>query len=266
MLRASFDEVDMKIGISTSCFYPMCTEKTLARIALLGFKQIEVFVNAPSESTVSYAKKLRKMAETEGLEIIAFHPFSSFAETYCLFGVYEQRRQDFYDIYKGYFEAAAAMGAMTFNFHGCHSDWTIEAERYCEIYHELFISATQLGVRFSQENVNRHYSANVDFINTMKQNLKDELWFTFDVKQAMRSGEDPSAVRDAMGDRLIHFHASDYHSDGSCALPGTGECHYAEILNAHIRSNKVSKVIEVYSGDYTQETELRAAADFINEL
>ena len=156
MLRASFDEVYMKIGISTACFYPMHTEETLAHISSLGFEQIEVFVNSPSESTISYAKKLHRAAVAEGLKIIAFHPFSSFAETYCLFGAYERRRQDFYDIYKGYFEAAVAMGAQTFNFHGCRSDWPIEVGHYCEIYHELFTNASQVGVRFSQENVNRH--------------------------------------------------------------------------------------------------------------
>ena len=82
----------------------------------------------------------------------------------------------------------------------------------------------------------------------------------------MRSGEDPYAMRDTMGDRLIHFHASDHHKDGSCALPGMGDCHYDKIVNDHLRSNAVGKVIEVYSGDYTHESELRIAADFINKL
>lgn len=244
----------------------MITEETLSRIAALGFKHIEVFVNAPSESTVRYAKKLRKLSSSQGLEIIAFHPFSSFAETYCLFGAYEQRRQDFYDIYKGYFEAAATMGAKTFNFHGCRSDWAIESARYCEIYHTLFRLAKREGVRFSQENVNRHYSGKIDFIREMKNQLNDELYFTFDVKQAMRNEEDPCAMRDAMGAQLIHFHASDHCADGSCALPGKGVCDYASILNDHIRGDHVGKVVEVYFGDYTQEKELREAVEYINKL
>lgn len=244
----------------------MVTEETLGHIAALGFKSIEVFVNAPSESTVSYAKKLRKAASAQGLQIIAFHPFSSFAETYCLFGAYEPRRRDFYDIYKGYFAAAATMGATTFNFHGCRSEWSIEPARYCEIYHTLFQSAKREGVRFSQENVNRHYSGKIDFIQEMKHQLKDDIYFTFDVKQAMRNEEDPCAMRDAMGANLIHFHASDHCLDGSCALPGKGICDYASILNDHIRSDAVGKVVEVYSNDYASETELRTAADFINNL
>ena len=256
----------MNIGISTACFYPMKTEETLSHITDLGFKQIEVFVNSPSESTVAYAQSFRNAADAVGLQIIAFHPFSSFAETYCLFGAYEQRRQDFYDIYKGYFESAATMGAMTFNFHGCRSDWSIEPASYCEIYYELYRYAQQMGVRFSQENVNRHYGGQVDFIRMMNQQLKDNVWFTFDVKQAMRSGEDPCAMRDAMGQKLIHFHASDYREGGSCALPGRGECNYTTILNDHMRSDRVGKVIEVYSGDYTQESELRDAANFMNKL
>ena len=256
----------MNIGISTSCFYPMKTEDTLSHIADLGFKQIEVFVNAPSESTVTYAKCFRSAADAAGLQIIAFHPFSSFAETYCLFGAYEQRRRDFYDIYNGYFEAAATMGAKTFNFHGCRSDWPIEPELYCEIYYELYRRSQQLGVRFSQENVNRHYGGRVDFIRTMNQQLKDDVWFTFDVKQAMRSGEDPCTMRDVMGQKLVHFHASDYRTGGACALPGQGECNYQAILNDQLRSDRVGKVIEVYSGDYIREQELRDAANFMNKL
>ena len=256
----------MKIGISTACFYPDKTEDTLERIASLGFEEIEVFVNAPSESTVNFAHRLRDRAQGLGLEIIAFHPFTSFSETYCLFGSYETRRQDFYDIYRGYFEAAAAMGARVFNFHGCRSEWPIEVEKYCEIYAHLFHLAKVEGVRFSQENVRRHYAGHRDFVQDMKRILQNDVYFTLDVKQAKRCGEDPCSLRDAMGENLIHFHASDYLDDGACALPGQGICDYASILNEHIRSNNVSKVVEVYSTDYNQDNQLRDAADFMNKL
>ncbi len=256
----------MKIGISTSCFYPDKTEETLERIAALGFSDIEVFVNAPSESTVDYARRFRERANRLGLQILAFHPFTSFAETYCLFGSYETRRRDFYEIYKGYFEAAAAMGARVFNFHGCRSEWPISVEKYCDIYAALFELAKREGICFSQENVNRHYAGHMDFIGQMKQMLQTNVYFTLDVKQAMRCHEDPCRIRDVMGEQLIHFHASDYHDDGSCALPGQGVCDYAAILNDHIRSEAVSKVIEVYSDNYQQDLQLRDAADFMNKL
>lgn len=256
----------MRIGISTSCFYPNTTEETLERIAALGFGEIEVFVNAPSESTVDYACRLRKRAKGLGLTVVAFHPFTSFAETYCLFGSYEPRRQDFYDIYKRYFEAAAAMGARVFNFHGCRSEWPIGTEQYCDIYAALFESAKREGIRFSQENVTRHYAGHADFVREMKRILQKDVCFTLDVKQAKRCGEDPCRIRDAMGENLIHFHASDYLDDGSCALPGQGVCDYANILNEHIRSDAVTKVIEVYSDNYQQDSQLRDAADFVNKL
>lgn len=256
----------MNIGISTSCFYPAITEKTLERIARLGFKQIEVFVNAPSESTISYASRFKQMADSYQLNVVAFHPFSSFAESYCLFGEYERRRQDFYDIYREYFAAAATMGANVFNFHGCRSDWPVSQEKYWDVYHTLFRLAQKEGIRFSQENVNRHYCSSPDYILNMRQALQHDLYFTFDVKQAMRSGEDPCAVRDAMGEHLIHFHASDYQETGACALPGKGICSYETILNKHLRSDAVSKVIEVYATDYTNDSQLREAANFMNKL
>ena len=256
----------MKIGISTSCFYPNTTEQSLERIATLGFEDIEVFVNAPSESTVSYAKMLKKSAKDCGLNIIAFHPYTSFAESYCLFGSYERRRQDFYEIYKQYFEAAACMGATIFNFHGCRDDWAMDIDRYCEIYAHLYRLAKKSGIRFSQENVNRHYAAKPDFLMGMKDRLGEDICFTMDVKQAKRSGVEPCLIRDAMGKQLIHFHASDYLDGGACALPGQGICCYEDIFDSHLRSDKVSKVIEVYSSDFTEDRQLREAAKFVSKL
>ena len=40
----------MEIGASSSCFYPMETEKAFLHVASHGFRNIEIFLNSPSET------------------------------------------------------------------------------------------------------------------------------------------------------------------------------------------------------------------------
>ncbi len=46
--------------------------------------------------------------------------------------------------------------------------------------------------------------------------------FTLDVKQANRLGIAPADMLDAMGDRLVHLHLSDFTAADDCLLPGAG--------------------------------------------
>ena len=48
----------MRIGASTSCFYPLETEKALKKVTELGFERAEVFFNSYSELQEGFVKKL----------------------------------------------------------------------------------------------------------------------------------------------------------------------------------------------------------------
>ena len=97
----------MEIGASTSCFYPLETEKALDKVISLDFKTAEVFFNSPCELEEPFVKQMRKNADAGGTKIVSIHPFSSNLENNCIFGEYQRRYDDFIGMYQKHFHAAA---------------------------------------------------------------------------------------------------------------------------------------------------------------
>ena len=64
----------MFVGASTSCLFPMLTEKALDRLIEMGIGNIEVFFNSRSETVPEFAKKLKSAADSIGAKIISVHP------------------------------------------------------------------------------------------------------------------------------------------------------------------------------------------------
>ena len=100
----------MEIGASTSCFYPLETEKALDKVISLDFKTAEVFFNSPCELEEPFVKQMRKNADAGGTKIVSIHPFSSNLENNCIFGEYQRRYDDFIGMYQKHFHAAALLG------------------------------------------------------------------------------------------------------------------------------------------------------------
>ena len=90
----------MEIGASTSCFYPLETEKSLQKVIDLGFKSAEIFFNSSSELEPDFVMEMKKQADAAGVRILSVHPFSSALENTCIFGEYQRRYDDFIDLYK----------------------------------------------------------------------------------------------------------------------------------------------------------------------
>ena len=105
----------MNIGASSSCFYPLETEKSLLLVGKAGIRITEVFFNSPSELEVPFIKQLEKIKNEYSMDITAVHPFMSFAEGYNIFSSYRRRFDDSLELFKKYFEAAAALGARFLN-------------------------------------------------------------------------------------------------------------------------------------------------------
>ena len=51
----------MDIGISSSCFYPLETEKSIVRSCETGTKTIEIFMNADSEFKPDFVQKMAEI-------------------------------------------------------------------------------------------------------------------------------------------------------------------------------------------------------------
>ncbi len=235
----------MSYGISTSCLYPMNTEEALDLLGRNGIKTCEVFLNSISETTAEFAKLLNSIKEEYGMKITAVHPFSSFSETFMLFGEYERRYLDVIDFYKRCFEVTALLGADISIIHGMRTVGKLPHEKYFERFAGLIESGKEFGVRVAQENVNGHFSATPDFLEKMKNHLKDDFKLVFDVKQAVRSGFNPIEFAEEFKNDIIRIHISDHNPQSDCLPPGKG-CFDFKTLFSVMESAR-------YGGDYIIE-------------
>ena len=247
----------MSYGISTSCLYPMNTENALEILGKNGVKTCEVFLNSISETTADFAKLLNAIKNEYGMKITAVHPFSSFSETFMLFGEYERRYLDVVDFYKRCFEVTAMLGADISIIHGMRLHGKLPHETYFERFAGLIEEGKKFGVRVAQENVNGHFSENPDFLERMRSALKDDFNLVFDVKQAVRAGHDPIEFAEEFKNDIIRIHISDHNGQSDCLPPGKGFFDFRKLFSV---MNSVN-----YCGDYIIEL-YREGFDGVDEL
>lgn len=256
------------IGISTACFYPELTENALHTCGEAGISCTEIFLNAPSELSSGFLKKLNSIKNQTGIKILSVHPFTSSIEGYLLFSEYLRRFEDGREFYKRYAEAAAQLGAKYVVLHGDrHPRPVISAEEYTYRFMKINEDMKQFGVTLAQENVNLYRAASPQFIRDMRRFSGDEVSFTFDVKQSVRAGYTPDEIIDAMGDRIVHVHLSDHDGERDCILPGKGLCDFGQIFyRLSSLGYKGDYVVEVYHDAYKNAIELIKSAEFLANM
>lgn len=251
----------MRFGISTACLYPMEPEKALPVLMKMDFRLFEIFLNTFSELNPEYLAGLKKTVDEKGAAVKSIHPFTSGFESFLLFSDYERRFQDGLELYKRYFQAANILGAEILVLHGQRKDQNrITEQEYFEHYAKLYALGKTFGITVAQENINLFRSNEPDFIQRMRQYLKQDCAFVLDVKQAVRGGKDPFAVCDAMGESLVHVHLNDNNSENDCLLPGCGTMNF-ELLIKKLQSFGFSGdlIIEVYRDSFHDLNEIKAA-------
>ena len=256
----------MQIGVSTSCYYPETTERSLDLLLQGGVKTIEVCFNSHSELDVDYLKELRRKADAAGASIAAVHPYTTGMEGILFFSDYDRRLEDSRDYYKLYYQAANLLGAGIVVFHGGYKQQTMPVEEYARRIDLLDGDAWQTGVRLAQENVERNLSRSSAFLAQLRL-LRPEQRFVFDLKQAIRSGEDPLDVVDAMGSGIVHLHLSDHLPGRECLPPGLGETDYAGLFERLRRHGFDSTaVIELYRKNFADQTQLDQSLSFLQKF
>lgn len=222
----------MNIGLSTASFYPQKnTEDTLDDIKSLGINIIEVFLQTESEYKPQFIDLLRGKIETCGVKVFSVHASSAQFEP-LLFSKYKREVLDSKDTFKRIFEGCQALGAKYYVFHGprmmsfAKEDWAGIVERM----DELIQLAKQYNITIAQENVSWCVSGNLDFIKYLKANLEN-IYFTFDNKQAHKSGVDPVELIHLMGERLVNVHISDIKGKEVGIFPGSGEYDFRRLLD-----------------------------------
>lgn len=260
----------MNIGASTSCFYPLETEKALQKVIDLGFKKAEIFFNTSSELQDAFTKELRRTADDNGVKILSVHPFSSALENSCIFGEYPRRVEDFIGLYQQHCHAAAVLGAGVVVIHGARQNRKIDLPD--EVYFERFRRLVELGkaegVTVCQENVVLFKSQYIAFMEKMRAALGSDFHMVFDVKQALRAGYDPFEFLEAMKHDIAHVHLSDNRMpDFDCMPPGRGQFDFARLFRTLQEADyQGDYVIEIYSKGYEVEKELAFSKQFFETM
>ncbi len=258
----------MEIGASSSCFYPMETEKAFLEIASLGFKLSEIFINADSELEKPFVKELAKIKDENGMEVVSLHGCRSFAEGFDIFSKYKRRFYDSLESYKRYFEAANALGAKFIVLHGTKMKLDIPKEEYAERFFELQREAKSFGVTVAHENVVDFVGAKPDFMVYMKENLGDSFKMVLDIKQARRAGVDPFDFVEKAGESIVHVHLSDYSSDRDCVPPSKeGLFDFKKLFSALKNGGYSGKyIIELYSDSFKDKNEIKRASEYLESI
>ena len=249
----------MLAGISTACMYPQYTEISMRQLADMPVQCTEVFINCAQELHIPYLHELRRIARDGGVRILSLHPYTSGMEPMYFFSQYDRRFEEGREIYKRYYEAAGELGADIVVFHGGHRGVHMEPAQYFERFGRLLQDARAQGVELCHENVARCTSHTPSFFTALSAVLP-EARFVFDVKQAVRAGEDPIAFAQVMGRKIRHVHISDHAPHKDCLPPGAGVFNIGELLNL-LRRNAFSGgvIVELYRENFGDFVELKAA-------
>lgn len=259
----------MNTGISTGCLYPMLTENSIRTLTSLGFRRFEIFVNSFSELQEDYLERLKTHLEGCGAKVVSLHPFTSSFESLLLFSYYERRFFDGISFYEMFFRAAQRLGAKMVILHGLNTQYrsTITDNEYFRRFALLQERASRFNVTLLQENVAKFRSRDLDFICRMKKEIPEHAAFVCDIKQAIRSGNDPVSVVQAMEENLRHIHISDNNEPDQCALPGKGCYDLESFIDYLIKIGYNGDIItEVYRFSFGSTDELIDADKYVNNL
>ena len=249
----------MTAGISTACFYPMNTEEAMGILSRNNVAACEVFLNSHGEMDAGYLRELRAVAEAGGTRILSVHPYTSGMEPMLFFSGYPLRFEDGRAYYRGYYEAAARLGADIVVFHGNMAQFHMEPAEYAQRLGILIEDAQKMGVRLCHENVSRCAGRDPAFFRELAEQLP-EARFVLDVKQCLRSGEDVYAFVEAMAGRIAHVHISDHNAQADCLPIGKGTFHIPKFLSClHAQGfcgDYGGVIIELYRGNFIDSVEL----------
>ena len=190
----------------------------------------------------------------------SLHPFTCEIEPTMLFSNYPRRADDYLEYCRHYFSAMQQLGAKVFVLHGNKVPAaSVNKEMYFERFRRLAELGDSYGVQVAQENVARCTSASLPFLLEMRDALGKQARFVLDIKQAVRSGEDPLAMLRGLGSHVVHVHMSDHGEYGDCLLLGKGRFRISAFLEMLAQvSPDCSVILELYRSGFSDVAELAA--------
>ncbi len=257
----------MNIGISTASFYPGTIETAIDFLATKNVKYIEIFFNTYSELKPEFLKKIKKKLLDFDINVVSIHPFTCQMEPLYFFSEYKSRFADGIEQYEMYFKAAKFLGAKYIVLHGDYKGSKLSFETASERIKFINDYSKQYDVSVILENVARSESSNNSYLEGIKHNLKEEIGFVLDIKQAIRSGHSPLEVLEVMGQNTKHIHISDFTDENDCLLPFKGQFNFETFFKKLLEMNYDGCVmIEVYNDCYNEYNDIVNSLEKTKEL
>ncbi len=259
----------MELGISSASFYPHTnTEDTIEIMKSLEFKSGEIFLNSPFEYSDSFIDELIEIKEEKAFTVNSVHSFCGAFEPF-IFDRYKRRRNDMLKYFKDVCRAGRRLSAKCYTFHGLRlSDLnSLDLNFITDIYNELTYTANEAGIKLAQENVFWCMSSNLDYLSILKDKIKYPLYYTFDIKQAYKSGIEPEKYIEIMDKNLINLHLNDRDEKSACLLPGKGTVDFKKLKNLLQKVDYQGiGTIEVYNENYKNFNEIMESKRFLEQI
>lgn len=250
----------MRIGVSTSCLYPLETEKSLLSVVKAGVKTTEIFFNANCELEKGFVAQLKAIKDEYGADIVSVHPTMSLAESFMLFSNYPRRYEEGVSQFKRYTEIAAELGAKYIIMHGGKPNRAIDNREYFERFLNLAEMIKKGGATLLQENVVRFRAGSLETLRAMAEYSGGKANFCLDIKQCIRGGYSPFEALKTLKTAVKHIHISDNNGQDDCMLPLSGNFDFIGFFDlAKSVGYDGDAIIEVYRDAYGEERELYAS-------
>lgn len=258
----------MQTGISTaSLFGRFNTEDALSFLSEQGVKTAEVFLESFCEYNKAFGELIA--ARKGGVSIHSVHTLTTQFEP-TLYSLNQRAVADSFELLDKTMQAAGAMGAKYYTFHGLarvkRTPYVIDFERCGAITQRIIDTCGKYGVTLAYENVHWAYYNYIGFFTELKKHTSG-LKGTFDIKQARQSGVDYKAFIDEMGKDIVTAHISDVDGNGKMCLPGRGITDFKEVFT--MLSDKGFNgaiLIEVYKNDFKDLSELFDSLNYVTDL
>jgi len=245
----------LRIGVSSASLYPQLpTEKAIVNIAAMGCKTVEVFLQTRREYHPAYIQKLSRLCRLLQLDVHSLHAASSQYEP-MLFYSYRRQNLDGQDILKRVLEAGAILGAQYLVFHGALRVENQDPSRILAGLRQVAATAAKWGLKLALENVSWCIGWSPEVFKWLESEAIPNLYYTFDTKQAVRSGFSPQEFLKVMGNRLGNVHISDGYggvpdakADFSELVKTLNDVGYAGPVILEVYGGKVQTLAQLFQG------------------
>ena len=258
----------MRIGISSAVLYPELSEIAIEKLCDVGFEIFEFFYNCDEEISLSFIEKIETFRKKA--KFISIHPYTAFAEGVFFFSAYERRTLEAVEKYRHVFSMARKLGIKFFTLHGDrlfgNAAEVSLSDKSAKTLTSLAKIAKEEGITLCLENVSWCKSASPSYIKEVYDKVEN-IGFTLDLKQARRAGVSYEEYINAMGDKILNIHVSDFDDEHDCLLPGNGKFNFLKFKKDIEKINyRGDLLIEVYSDAFSEMKELSASKKFLENI